>query len=142
MKTRVTDAVRSAYLPLEIQRLMLAGACPAAELGIKGNNLRATMLVKPSPLSRSYLVEILYRLGRMPETIVRCPRLLDFASGKRIPHIWSETPLRLCLFYNGACDWLPNMLLADTVLCWASEWLFHFEHWEFTGEWNGGGTVH
>jgi hypothetical protein len=25
---------------------------------------------------------------------------------------------------------------------WTCEWLFHFESWLFTGEWEGGGTTH
>jgi hypothetical protein len=31
------------------------------------------------------------------------------------------------------------MLLADSIVPWASEWLFFYEFWLVTGEWDGGG---
>ena len=31
------------------------------------------------------------------------------------------------------------MLLADTIVPWAAEWLMHYELWLVTGEWTGGG---
>ncbi len=31
------------------------------------------------------------------------------------------------------------MTLADTILPWASLWLFYYEVWLATGEWVGGG---
>ena len=31
------------------------------------------------------------------------------------------------------------MLIAETIVPWASEWLFYYEIWKGTGEWYGGG---
>lgn len=31
------------------------------------------------------------------------------------------------------------MRLADTIVVWASEWLFFYESWLLTGDWLGGG---
>jgi len=31
------------------------------------------------------------------------------------------------------------MLIADTIIPWASEWLFHYEIWKVTKTWHGGG---
>jgi hypothetical protein len=31
------------------------------------------------------------------------------------------------------------MSIADTVLPWTTEWLYHYEIWLITGEWTGGG---
>jgi len=31
------------------------------------------------------------------------------------------------------------MAIADTIIAWASEWLFFYELWLATGEWHGGG---
>lgn len=31
------------------------------------------------------------------------------------------------------------MLIADTIVPWASEWLLHYEYWLSTGTWHGGG---
>jgi len=45
---------------------------------------------------------------------------------------------RLCLYYHYEYD-VTRMLLADTVIPWASEWLLHYEIWLATGTWHGGG---
>ena len=33
----------------------------------------------------------------------------------------------------------PRMLIANTTLPWTAEWLFFYELWLVTGEWDGGG---
>lgn len=43
----------------------------------------------------------------------------------------------MCLYLSP--DFTSQMLLADTVIPWAVEWLYHYEIWLATGEWCGGG---
>ena len=31
------------------------------------------------------------------------------------------------------------MLIADTIVHWAIEWLYYYENWAYTGKWLGGG---
>jgi hypothetical protein len=37
-------------------------------------------------------------------------------------------------------EWRPQLQLSDTILPWASLWLFYFEQWLFSGKWEGGGA--
>lgn len=43
----------------------------------------------------------------------------------------------LCLYHPAANEWNNTMLIADTVLPWASEWLLHYELWHLDGVWRG-----
>jgi hypothetical protein len=44
----------------------------------------------------------------------------------------------LCLYYDEFDG--GQHLIADTVVPWISEWLFHYELWLSTGSWHGGGV--
>lgn len=46
---------------------------------------------------------------------------------------------RPCLYYPKAKEWSESMLIADTIVPWLAEWLFHYEIWVLTGQWEGGG---
>jgi hypothetical protein len=96
--------------------------------------------LKPSPFSRRYLVQIDYHLGALPTTLVLDPKPRDLAGARKPPHVYNEPGDPLCLFYPAAREWNPTMLIARTIVPWACEWLFHFEAWLFTGNWEGGGT--
>jgi hypothetical protein len=57
----------------------------------------------------------------------------------RLPeHIYPNGSL--CLYYPKRGEWTDGMLLADSQLLWAIEWLFHYEVWLATGVWEGGGV--
>lgn len=96
---------------------------------------------KPSPISRSYRLELSYRLRDTPSVRVVTPNI-ELLSGDRgtIPHVYDRRhPVRLCLFLPGSGEWHRGLALADTIVPWAVEWLFHYEIWLSTGEWQGGG---
>ena len=42
----------------------------------------------------------------------------------------------LCLFWK---NWDATMPLANTIVPWVADWLYYYEVWLFTGEWEGGG---
>jgi len=96
-------------------------------------------LLSPTPLSRVYSVRIEYGRGKQPEVIVETPDLRAVAVGRRVPHVYSEDPMSLCLYRPKRGQWVPSMLLDRTVVPWAVTWLFYFEEWLRTGEWRGGG---
>lgn len=58
-----------------------------------------------------------------------------------IPHLLfnAEVPedSALCLFDPEGREWNATMLIADTTVPWASEWLHHYECWHFDGIWRG-----
>lgn len=91
--------------------------------------------MQPSPSSRSYLVEMRYRLGTTPR--VRVVSRLRTRTGESLPHVWSHRNRVLCLHERD--DWNPRMLIANTTVPWTAEWLFFYELWLVTGEWDGSG---
>ena len=63
--------------------------------------------------------------------------------GKWPPHIYfnkadPQSPW-LCLYDPEERFWSPEEYIAETIIPWASDWLFFFEGWLATGEWEGGG---
>lgn len=58
-----------------------------------------------------------------------------------VPHLFAQgPPAKLCLWLPGSGEWSPAMPLAETVVPWASEWLFFYELWHATGIWYGRGA--
>lgn len=92
----------------------------------------------PSSVSDIYLVKLTYKLHGPPKVFVLAPPL-DKSKGK-IPHLYNDNSL--CLYYPKANCWNSSKYLADTILLWTTEWLFHYEIWLSTGVWNGGGISH
>ena len=92
-----------------------------------------------SDLSRQYLGEVTMEDGEAPRVFVRSPNLHDLAGGRGLPHVYEQRPPRLCLYLPGAREWSRSDLLGETVLPWASLWLFFFEDWLVSGTWKGGG---
>lgn len=72
-----------------------------------------------------------YELGAAPRVYVVRPAL-ERRGGRRPPHLYDGG--HLCL-YRGAHEWNGRMLVADTTLPWASEWLLFYELWLATGDW-------
>lgn len=92
--------------------------------------------IQPSPLSEAYTVSVRFRPGRRPELRVLSPELKPREGMDGLPHIYPDGSL--CLNLIG--EWNEGMVLAETVLPWASSWLYFYEVWHATGFWQGGGT--
>ena len=90
--------------------------------------------LQPTALSRIYEIEISYRFGWTPKVKVISPH--PSRPGELLPHVYREG--NLCLHLPD--EWSANWLIADTVVPWASEWLFFYEIWLATGDWHGGGV--
>lgn len=93
----------------------------------------------PSPISRDYDIRIEFRQGRRPEIFVDAPDLQLLADGRRIPHLYRQKPPKLCLYLPRTYEWQPWMRLDQTVVPWATLWLFYFEEWLGSDDWKGGG---
>lgn len=95
---------------------------------------------RPTPLSRTYTIQILYRQGGgAPDVLIAAPDLGPLTGGRRLPHVYSQRPPRLCLYVPGSGEWHPAKRIAETFVPWATLWLFYFEDWLLTDEWAGGG---
>lgn len=94
--------------------------------------------ITPSPLSNTYQLKVVYEMGSGPKVFVLQPELY-IPEGSKLPHVYSEEKKQLCLYYPNGKEWNPKKLIAKTIIPWASEWLYHYEIWVATGDWNGGG---
>lgn len=96
--------------------------------------------ITPSPLSETYKIKLLYIKNKGVKVFVIEPKPLVLAKGKMyLPHVYSTLEQQLCLYYPKTNEWNNGMLFTDSIIPWACEWLFHYEIWVGTGEWQGGG---
>lgn len=96
--------------------------------------------VTPTPLSRTYSVRLSFVEGQPPCVFVEEPDLLVLADGRKLPHVYSEEPVRLCLYLPGTEEFQPWMRLDTTTVPWTALWLYFFEDWLATGDWHGEGA--
>lgn len=123
-------------VPLALQGSRLLGASPGSYLKIQESCLTWIGHIQPSPLSVNYEVGLEYRLPKRPQVQVLTPAL-ECRGRERPPHRFRDKCL--CLYHYPSREWHAGMMLADTVIPWASEWLLHYELWLATGVWSGGG---
>jgi len=91
--------------------------------------------IKPAPLSRIYVIDIVYRRRDYPQVWVRQPLLCVRIEDYKVVHIFSEG----CLCLHAEDQWTPSMPISATIVPWAAEWLLYYELWLATGKWYGGG---
>jgi len=127
-------------LTVSQQAYILSSMYPDSHGKFHKNKLDWTGIIVPTPLSRLYTVNIIYRQGCNPRTYVQDPQL-SLLPGKKLPHVYDQIEQRLCLYYPNCRtpQWNESMHIAKTIVPWASEWLFFYELWLATGEWLGGG---
>lgn len=123
---------RALSLAMAQQALGLRSMFPDADLALKPGRLSWTGRLQPSDLSRVYTVQITYTSGRYPAVQVLAPKLQSSGKGF-LPHTYDNGTL--CL--HDAGQWNATMLIVDTIVPWAAEWLLHYEIWLATGEWFG-----
>lgn len=119
------------------QQLALLAKLPVTTSStLKAGRMRWRGKLTPSPLSRTYTVQIEYAPPRHPDVTVASPRL-DVPDGvEELPHMYSGG--RLCLCYPW--EWKVSDLILVTLVPWASEWLLHYELWKVNdARWLGGG---
>ena len=52
----------------------------------------------PTPLSRTYTMNVIYMPGSHPSSFVLSPSLKQLAEGREIPHVYSQQKEELCLY--------------------------------------------
>jgi hypothetical protein len=95
---------------------------------------------------KSYLVSVQWRFREavvMPHVFILDPKLRPRSGGRYedIPHLIfnrrNPTESALCLYDPDSREWNSTMLIADTTVPWASEWLHYYECWHLDGIWRG-----
>jgi len=119
-------------LSMAQQALGLRSVFPDTRVVLKPQSLRWMGELQPSDLSRAYTVRIDYKRGRYPTVRILKPEL-DAAEDGFLPHTYDDGTL--CLHDVG--QWNAAMLIVDTLVPWAAEWLLHYEVWLATNDWFG-----
>ena len=103
----------------------------------RGKELEWEGSLRPTPACETYRVRVTYRLGGYPQVFVLSPPLRNGAENAPPPHMYNDKSL--CLFFPEAKEWDSSMPIAETIVPWASSWLYFYEVWLATGVWSGGG---
>lgn len=119
-------------------RLRSSSICRGHGL-VQHGELVWTFDAMPSPLSRTYRIQIRFKRLGAPSVIVLNPKLNELVGSRPLPHVYSFNPVRLCLHFPKYEEWTTQKSIADTIVPWTYLWLIYFEHWLATDEWHGGG---
>lgn len=122
------------------QMVALKISYPEASCYIRCGVLYWSGKICPSPLSQDYSVHLEYKLRKRPYVTAQGQNLkrLDDPKFPHKFHVDKEKQIvEMCLYLSP--DFSSHMLLADTVIPWAVEWLYYYEIWLATDEWCGGG---
>jgi hypothetical protein len=122
----------------QLLHLRRSGLCHGSG-DVRRGDLTWRFQAQPTPASRVYDIRIELPLVGSLDVIVDKPDLRLLADGRRIPHVYGEAPMDLCLFRPEYGEWQGWMRLDETIVPWTYAWLFYFEHWLARGEWLGGG---
>lgn len=108
-----------------------------AHSGLKNNEMRVRLQIKPTEDSENYIVDIIYKQNLSPKVLLISPQLGTY-NGKKPHHLYGEINghPQLCLYYPKNKEWTRFDYIADTIIPWISTWLFAYEYWLITGNWN------
>lgn len=112
--------------------------CPGFSCKVRRGKLSCEGSLQPFPFTKKYKVRINYQVGEQPEVQVVNPSLRRRQPNESIPHTYKgDLP---CLFFPpNRSEWSSEKILAETIIPWLALWLFYYETWLSTGEWQGGG---
>jgi hypothetical protein len=125
--------MRRSELSAAQQAFALHARFPDAKGTLKAGRLLWSVCLQPTPISRTYRIQIDY--GPRGQPRVRVLDQLRMRAGESLPHVYSDDTLCLHLVE----EWSSRMFIADTTVPWIAEWLVNYEIWLATGEWYGGG---
>ncbi len=107
------------------------------------------------PLLQTFIVEISYRAPSViemlnnrrlqPRVRILSPQLRPRRGDPegQLPHVYyvGDGPLDviLCMFDPESDEWSPTMMIAETTVPWAIDWITSYEGWRTTRKWTGGG---
>lgn len=127
------------------QHITIKNRFPNSLITYNHPRLIVNMEIKPSNLSRIYPVKIIYNAdtGKIKVFVTGNLQKLD---SQNFPHIYDKNIksgiAQICLFYPKENEWTATDWISDTIIPWASEWLFYYELWLGTGKWLGEGIEH
>ncbi|WP_346864481.1 hypothetical protein [uncultured Draconibacterium sp.] len=131
--------IKSKGLNIFVQAAKIRKSFPDSKVTVTSNKLIWKGVLKPTFLSESYEIKLDYKVGYHPCIYVINKKLELYEGRKSLPHVYSTEKQWLCLYYRKAREWTSQQLIAETIIPWTSEWLYHYEFWLATGKWHGRG---
>ena len=110
---------------------------PGFVVSLSGGQLAAVGRLRPTARSDKYSVKLTYRLEKRPEVTVLEPVITANFNGEMPEHLYPGNVL--CLYRPIYGEFKFSDLISETIIPWASLWLYHYEVWHMTGDWLGGG---
>lgn len=110
---------------------------PHFEVVIKGQRIIARGSLQPTARSEKYDFVLEYKLSGPPKIKIISPNLIKNSRGENIPHMYNQK--YLCLYRPLYREFKNSDFLCNTIIPWASLWLYYYELWHLTGKWLGGG---
>lgn len=104
----------------------------------KYNSIEWRGTITPAALSDTYLVSVAYQIPLRPKIRILEPELRLFPGKTKLPHVFSDGTI--CVHLHE--EWNARMIIAETIIPWIPQWLYFYEVWQFTGEWEGKGHGH
>jgi hypothetical protein len=94
--------------------------------------------IKPTSVSISYDLKIIYRPPEAPQVFVISPAI-EYSPEI---HMYKESK-SLCLFYPTEMPWdIHHFHVSRTIFNWTAEWLVFYELYRITGIWEGKSASH
>jgi hypothetical protein len=132
------DGRRSLTVAQQLLWLRASDICTGSGT-LTAHSLRWKFEARSNPFARIYSIRIEYGAASPPAVFVDSPNLLLLADERKLPHVYSENPTQLCLYFPPTGEWAPWMRLDQTLVPWTFLWLEYFEAWLRDGIWHGGG---
>lgn len=103
------------------------------------NNFEIVIQIRPTPISETYDVKIVYTDNKWIKIFV-INKTLEIAKNRtKLPHVYDSRKQQLCLYSPSKKEWNAHNYIIDTIIPWISEWLYYYELWLSEGTWLGGG---
>jgi hypothetical protein len=98
--------------------------------------------IQPVEGGRSFILRVHanWQGTGIPRVRVLSPPLLDLPGTTQPPHTYRDGAL--CLYHPTDYGWSGDQFIAETMVPWACEWCFYYEHWLATGSWLGPEYLH
>ena len=105
----------------------------------KGNSFTIVIELRPTVISKRYSIKIEFNKYDGVKVYVINEVLKVATNRKKLPHVYSHSQQRLCLYSPSKNEWNREKLLVSTIIPWTIDWLFYYELWLADGQWFGGG---
>ena len=127
-------------MPANMQLFAIVKAFPDTKILRKGlDNFEIQLKLQPTCLSEMYTIKVIYT-GNSSVKVYVVDKVLKIAENRnKLPHVYNSKEQQICLYSPSQKEWKSTQYIVNTIIPWASEWLYYYELWIPDGQWYGGG---